>query len=105
MDKQTSLTIPFSGTLIISQHPKSSRGVQWPGEEWRAGTKRATFEPDDGRRGQLWIRAAFVPTTGQATFVLSLDRDSAAHIQLLEKALSEFPAQRWLCVTRHMQGP
>jgi hypothetical protein len=57
----------------------------YPGEEWKARTNRATFEPDYGRRRQLWVHAAFEPATGQAVFVLSPSRDSATHIQLLEK--------------------
>lgn len=67
----------------------------YPGEEWKVGPERATFEPDYGRRGQLWVHGAFEPATGQATFILSPSRDSAAHIQLLEKVISEFPAERW----------
>jgi transposase len=70
----------------------------YPGEEWKAGTNRATFEPDYGRRGQLWVHAAFEPATGQAAFVLSPGRDSGAPIQLLEKVISEFPAERWLII-------
>jgi hypothetical protein len=66
----------------------------YPGEEWKTGTNRATFEPDHGRRGQWWVHAAFEPATGQARFVLSPSRDSAAHIQLLEKVISESPAER-----------
>ena len=26
-----------------------------PGEEWKVGPHRATFEPDYGRRGKLWV--------------------------------------------------
>jgi len=46
----------------------------------------------------VWVHAAFEPASGQATFVLSPSRDSAAHIQLLEKVLSELPAERWLII-------
>jgi transposase len=70
----------------------------YPGEEWKQGRNRATFEPDYGRRGKLWIHGAFEPATGQATMVLSPSRDSASHIQLLERILVEFPADRWLII-------
>lgn len=70
----------------------------YPGEEWKVGTERATFEPDYGRRGQLWVHGAFEPATGQAICVLSPRRDSASHIQLVEKVISAFPAQRWLLI-------
>ena len=68
----------------------------YPGEEWKKGRNRATFEPDYGRRGKLWIHGAFEPATGQAAMVLSPSRDSASHIQLLEKIITQFPADRWL---------
>jgi transposase len=70
----------------------------YPGEEWQMGPNRATFEPDYGRRGKLWVHAAFEPATGQAAIILSPSRDSASHIQLLEKIVTEFPADRWLIV-------
>jgi transposase len=70
----------------------------YPGEEWHLGEHRATFEPDYGRRGKLWVHGAFEPATGQATILTSPGRDSASHIQLLEKAMSEFPAERWLFI-------
>ena len=70
----------------------------YPGEEWKQGRNRATFEPDYGRRGKLWIHGAFEPATGQAVMVLSPSRDSASHIQLLEHIAVEFPADRWLII-------
>ena len=70
----------------------------YPGAEWKLDGKRATFEPDYGRRGTLWVHGAFEPATGQAAIVLSHRRDGAAHIQLLERIPSEFPAERWLIV-------
>jgi len=70
----------------------------YPGEEWKMGRNRATFEPDYGRRGKLWIHSAFEPATGQAAIVLSPSRDSASHIQLLEKIITQFPADRWLII-------
>ncbi len=70
----------------------------YPGEEWKLGPNRATFEPDYGRRGKLWVHGAFEPATGQATILMSPGRDSASHIQLLEKVMCEFPAERWLII-------
>jgi transposase len=70
----------------------------YPGEEWKQGRNRATFEPDYGRRGKLWVHGAFEPATGQAAMILSPSRDSASHIQLLENIVVEFPADRWLII-------
>lgn len=70
----------------------------YPGAEWKIGKNRATFEPDYGRRGTLWVHGAFEPATGQATFVLSPRRDTVSHIQLLEKIVTEFPAERWILI-------
>jgi len=70
----------------------------YPGEEWKLGPNRATFEPDYGRRGKLWVHGAFEPATGQATILISPSRDSASHIQLLERMVQAFPADRWLII-------
>ena len=70
----------------------------YPGEEWVLGRNRATFEPDYGRRGKLWVHGAFEPATGQGTILLSPSRDSASHIQLLERMVIDFPADRWLVI-------
>jgi transposase len=70
----------------------------YPGEEWHLGEHRATFEPDYGRRGKLWVHGAFEPITGQATLLTSPGRDSASHIQLMEQVMIEFPADRWLFI-------
>jgi transposase len=70
----------------------------YPGAEWLPGEMRATFEPDYGRRGMLWVHGALEPATGQATIVLSERRDGASHLQLLARIPAEFPAQRWLIV-------
>lgn len=70
----------------------------YPGATWQPGLDRATFEPDYGRRGKLWVHGAFEPATGEATLVLAPQRDSAAHIQLLEQVLTVFPAHRWLLI-------
>lgn len=70
----------------------------YPGEEWKVGPYRATFEPDYGRRGKVWVHGAFEPATGQATMILSPRRDSVSHIQLLERVIHTFPADRWLLI-------
>jgi transposase len=70
----------------------------YPGEEWKQGPNRATFEPDYGRRGKLWVHGAFEPASGQATILMSPSRDSASHIQLMEKVVTEFPADQWLII-------
>jgi len=70
----------------------------YPGEEWKQGPHRATFEPDYGRRGKLWVHGAFEPATGQAAILMSLGRDSVSHIQLLEKIMTEFPSDQWLII-------
>lgn len=70
----------------------------YPGEEWKPGPYRATFEPDYGRRGKVWVHGAFEPATGQATIVISPRRDSASHIQLLEQVIAHFPAEHWLLI-------
>jgi transposase len=70
----------------------------YPGAEWKSDGKRATFEPDYGRRGLLWVHGAFEPATGQAAIVISNRRDSASHLQLLERIPTEFPAERWLII-------
>lgn len=46
------------------------------------------------RAGPLWVHGAFEPATRQATVVLSPKLDSASHIQLLERMVTEFPAER-----------
>jgi hypothetical protein len=70
----------------------------YPGADWQPGPQRATFEPDYGRRGTLWVHGAFEPATGLAAIVISAAQDSASHIQLLETTLGAFPAARWLFI-------
>ncbi len=70
----------------------------YPGSEWVYEKSRATFEPDYGRRGKVWVHGAFEPATGEATFVLTGKRDSVSHIQLLEKVIHTFPADRLLII-------
>jgi len=64
----------------------------YPGEEWLQGAHRATFEPDYGRRGKLWVHGAFEPATGQAAILTSPRRDSLSYIRLVETVIGQFPA-------------
>lgn len=70
----------------------------YPGAEWKSGPKRATFEPDYGRRGKLWVHGAFEPATGEAVIHVSERRDSESHIHLLERMIETFPSDRWLVI-------
>lgn len=70
----------------------------YPGAEWKQGPGRATFEPDYGRRGTVWVHGAFEPATGQATILTSPRRDSVSHVQLLQQIIQEFPADRWILI-------
>lgn len=70
----------------------------YPGEEWVNGPYRATFEPDYGRRGKVWVHGAFEPASGEATLILSPRRDSYSHIQLLEKVVTTFPSKKLLLI-------
>ena len=70
----------------------------YPGHEWVFEKSRATFEPDYGRRGKVWVHGAFEPATGEAAIELSGKRDSASHIRLIEKVITFFPADRWLFI-------
>ena len=77
------------GPLVVRTYPGATYGPR---------AHRATFEPDYGRRGVLWVHGAFEPATGEAAFVLSPARDGASHIRLLEHVLTRFPSERWLVV-------
>lgn len=70
----------------------------YPGAEWHQGKRRGTFEPDYGRRGNLWVHGAFEPATGQASIVVSKSRDSKSHIELLEQIMTDFPSERWVII-------
>lgn len=85
------VVIPRTRTICLDElGPLTAK--TYPGHEWILGKTRATYEPDYGRRGKLWVHGAFEPATGQATILLSSKRDSASHIQLLEKTIQTFPA-------------
>ena len=70
----------------------------YPGAVWQRGACRATYNPDYGCRGKVWVNRAFEPATGQAEIVLSERRDSASHIALIEKVLEKFPSDKWLLI-------
>jgi transposase len=90
---------PPANTRVICIDELGPLAVKtYPGEGWQVGSHRATFEPDYGRRGKLWVHGAFEPATGQASIVLSPHRDSISHIQLLEQVIRTFPADRWLLI-------
>ena len=76
----------------------------YPGSEWVYEKSRATFEPDYGRRGKVWVHGAFEPVTGEATIVLTDRRDSVSHIQLLEKVIHTFPADRLLIIEDNLSS-
>lgn len=76
----------------------------YPGAEWKPGPDRATFEPDYGRRGKLWVHGAFEPATGQGSLVYTGARDSVSHIRLLEQIMTEFPADRWLIIEDNLSA-
>jgi hypothetical protein len=75
----------------------------YPGEIWTEGPGRATFAPDDGRRGRVWVLGAFEPATGLATTLCSPRRESARFIQLLERGLRTSPARPWVPITDNLR--
>jgi transposase len=90
---------PIPRTRVICLDELGPLSVKtYPGAEWVASPFRATFQPDYGRRGVVWVHGAFEPASGQATFVLSGRRDGASHILLLEQVMEVFPADRWLLI-------
>ena len=94
---------PKTRTICLDElGPLSAK--TYPGSEWVYEKSRATFEPDYGRRGKVWVHGAFEPATGEATFVLTGKRDSASHIQLLEKVIHTFPADRLLIIEDNLSS-
>jgi hypothetical protein len=90
---------PLPKTRVICLDELGPLAVKsYPGETWQAGGQRATFEPDYGRRGVLWVHGAFEPATGQAALLLSDRRDSESHLRLVEQVTVQFPAEQWLLV-------
>ena len=74
----------------------------YPGEGWTCGPGRATFAPDYGRRGSVWVLGAFEPATGLATTLCSPRRDSASFIHLLEQVLQTYPAREWRLIADNL---
>jgi transposase len=70
-----------------------------PGEGWGCGPGRATFPPDDGRRGTGWGLGACEPATGLAVTLCRPRRDRASFIQLLELVLQASPARPWVLLS------
>jgi hypothetical protein len=75
----------------------------YPGEEWKLGPNRVTFEPDYRRLGKLWVHGAFEHAIGQATLRLIPEIDNASNIQLIKKVIREFPADRWLLIEDNLR--
>jgi len=73
-----------------------------PGGVWTCGPGRATFTPDYGRRGTVWVLGAFEPATGSAATLCSPRRDSASFIQLLALVLQTYPAGQWVLITDNL---
>jgi transposase len=76
----------------------------YPGEVWQQGGTRAPVEPDYGRRGKVWVHGAFEPAPGQAEIVISLRRDSASHMALIEKMIDKFASDRWLIIEDNLSA-
>jgi transposase len=96
-------TQPVQGRRVIGLDelgPVSAK--TYPGEVWMDGPGRATFAPDDGRRGTAWVFGAFEPATGLATTLCSPRRDSASFIQLLERVLQTYSARHWVLIADNL---
>lgn len=50
------------------------------------------------------MHGAFEPATGEAVLVVSGKRDSTSHIQLLEKVIHTFPAERLLIIEDNLSS-
>jgi transposase len=73
-----------------------------PGDVWMDGPGRATFTPDDGRRGTVGGFGAFEPATGLATTLCRPRRDRASFMQLLELVLQTSPARPWVLIADNL---
>jgi len=97
------LTPPQTRTICVDElGPLTAK--TYPGADWVRDQSRATYEPDYGRRGKVWVHGAFEPATGEATFVLTGKRDCASHIQLLEEVIQTFPADRLLIIEDNLSS-
>jgi transposase len=96
-------TQPVPGRRVICLDelgPVSAK--TYPGEVWTCGPGWATFTPDDGRRGSVWVLGACEPATGLATTLCSPQRDSASFIQVLEQVLQTYPAREWVLIADNL---
>jgi transposase len=96
-------TQPVPGRRVICLDelgPVSAK--TYPGEVWTCGPGRATFTPDYGRRGSVWVLGAFEPATGLAATLCSPRRDSASFVQLLERVLHTYPAREWVLIADNL---
>lgn len=59
-------TAPPEGCRVICIDELGPLAKTYPGEQYVPGERRATFEPDYGRRGKLWVHGAFEPATGES---------------------------------------
>lgn len=78
------------------------RANTYPNEVWTEGLGRATFAPDDGRRGTVWGLGACEPATGLATTLCSPRRNRVSVLQILEQVLQSCPAREWALITDHL---
>ena len=94
---------PSPGRRVIGLDERGPvRAQTSPGEVWTEGPGRATFAPDDGRRGSLWGWGACEPATGLATTRCRPRRDSARVLQLLAPVLPTSPARAWGLITEQL---
>jgi transposase len=94
-------TVPGQRVICLDElGPVSAK--TYPGEVWTCGPGRATFTPDYGRRGRVWVLGAFEPATGLAATLCSPRRDSASFIQLLEQVLQTYPAREWRLIADNL---
>jgi hypothetical protein len=90
-------TQPVPGRRVICLDERGPVSAKtYPSEVWTYGPGRATFTPDYGRRGSVWVLGAFEPATGLATALCRPRRDSASFMQLLEQVLQSYPAREWV---------
>jgi transposase len=81
------MTTPVQTRTICLDELGPLTAKTYPGSEWVFEKSRATFEPDYGRRGKVWVHGAFEPATGEAT-----------------KIIHTFPADRWLIIEDNLSS-
>jgi transposase len=73
----------------------------YPSEVWTYGSGRATFTPDYGRRGRVWVLGASSPPLDWPRHWVPPRRDSASFLHLLEQVLRTYPAREWRLIVDH----